>query len=61
MKDGAKIITVTMTNTNSKGDDFRQESAYAFFQPEIEIFENEPNTLAELAYKIGMTMDEEVL
>ena len=61
MKDGARIVTVTMTNTNQSNGDFRQESAYSFFQPEIEIYENEPNTLAELAYKIGMTTDEEII
>lgn len=61
MKDGARVVTVTMTNTNQSNGDFRQESAYSFFQPEIEIYENEPNTLAELAYKIGMTTDEEII
>lgn len=61
MKDGARIVTITMTNTNLSGGDFRQESAYAFFQPEIEVYENKPNTLAELSYKIGMTTDEEII
>lgn len=61
MKDGSKIITVTMTNSNQKGDDHRMESAYAFFQPELEIIETEFNTIGELAYNIGMSTDEEII
>lgn len=61
MKDGAKIITVTMTNTNPKCDDYKNESSYAFFQPQLKISEIEPGTIGELAYNIGMSTDEEIL
>ena len=61
MKDGAKIITITMTNTNPKCDDYKNESAYAFFQPELEIREIENDTIGELVYNIGMSTDEEIL
>ncbi len=61
MKDGAKIITVTMTNTNPKCDDYKNESAYAYYQPELEISEIEPDTIGELVYNIGMSTDEEIL
>lgn len=61
MRDGAKIVTVTMTNTNAKGADFKMESAYAFFQPSLEILEDKIDSIGELAYNIGMSTDEEIL
>ena len=61
MKDGARIITVTMTNTFPKCDDHKMESAFAFFQPELVIEEMEEGSIGELAYNVSMSTDEEVL
>ena len=61
MKDGAKIVTITMTNTNSKGLEKRLESEKAFFQPELVIEEEEKGSIVDLAYNVGLSTDEEVL
>ncbi|WP_031548891.1 helicase-related protein [Oribacterium sp. FC2011] len=61
MKDGAKIITVTMTNTFSKCDDYKLESSYSFFQPSLVIYETEKNTIGELVYRVDMSTDEELV
>lgn len=61
MKDGSKIITITMTNTNPKGEDYKNDSAIAFFQPYLEIVEIEKGSLGEFSYNVGLSTDEEII
>ena len=61
MSDGSKIVTFTLTNEKCKCDDFRLESSNAYFQPCIEIFETETDSIGELAYKIGLNSEEEII
>ena len=60
MKDGSRIVTVTMTNENVKSDDYKKDAELAFFQPELIIEECKGGNFRELSYKVSLDADEEI-
>lgn len=60
MKDGTKIITVSVTNDFEKTEDYKRDSELSFFQPCLEIIEEKAGNFHELTYKVSLDTDEEI-
>lgn len=60
MRDGTKILTVSVTNDFKKTDDYGKDSELTFFQPQLIITEHQNNDFHELTYKVSLDTDEEI-
>lgn len=60
MKNGDRIITVSMINTNTK-DTIYDEPEKMYFQPEIEVVENQENSFGDVVHKKELNAERDVL